>query len=773
MTLLGDIDSAGTFSSRATMRPDDLHLEVRDVGPVRFPVSVQQAKQLISVARPARYGLGERTLLDARVRDTWEVPKSRVKVDSRRWNAALRPVLDRLRGELGLSDGCRLKADLHSMLVYASGQHFAAHQDSEKVDGMVASLVVTLPSSATGGTLVVEHGTDRATYRGSRDRLSLVAFYSDCRHEIRPVRTGYRVVLTYNLILAGDAAQQVPALHDGTIEALVRCVDEHFTTPVVAPAWRRNPGPLDPPDRLVYLLDHEYTARALAWNRLKGPDTAHAAALRDAAERAGCEVVVALADVHETWSAFEAGGDDGWGWRSRRSWRVDDEDDEEAEGWSGDDDYELDELIEAEINLVHWVDASGDRAEAVSTSVGEEEVCATTPSAQLRPYESEYEPYMGNYGNTMDRWYRRGAVVLWPRTRAFAVRAEASPSWAVDQIAELLDADDIAAARELVARIQPFWNAVSAHVSDVLPRATSVAARVDDPELATMLLDPLGVEMLTETDATQFAALCDRYGKRWMRDLLAGWSGRRGRWANAEWFAWINSLPALVDRLVAEENAGRQVGQLLTEDSWSRLEGAIARRSEIEAPSRRTGALDELAAPLLAVLESVALSGADDLRDQLLEHLVPDGDDIAVDRLLLAVLRSGCHLDPSTRVAAGLDVVAEQCADRIERRLAQPIRSADDWSMALPDGCDCELCEILHTFLADPSTRTHEWPIAKPKRQHVHRRIDAGELPVTHWTKREGRPHKLVLTKTTHLFEREVEIRRRDETDLSWLRVSW
>ncbi len=44
------------------MRPEDLALEVRGIGPVRLPVSAQQAKELIGVARPAKYGLGERTL---------------------------------------------------------------------------------------------------------------------------------------------------------------------------------------------------------------------------------------------------------------------------------------------------------------------------------------------------------------------------------------------------------------------------------------------------------------------------------------------------------------------------------------------------------------------------------------------------------------------------------------------------------------------------------------------------------------------------------------
>ena len=52
--------------------------------------------------------------------------------------------------------------------------------------------------------------------------------------------------------------------------------------------------------------------------------------------------------------------------------------------------------------------------EPISLYVPDEQVCASTPSADLKPYDTEYTGYMGNYGNTMDRWYRRAAVVVWP-----------------------------------------------------------------------------------------------------------------------------------------------------------------------------------------------------------------------------------------------------------------------------------------------------------------------------------------------------------------------
>ena len=83
--LLSRVGAPGTFSSRRTAAADDLHLEVKGLGRLRFPISRTQAQRLCRMARPARYGRREQTLLDTRVRDTWEIPKSRVKIDQRQW----------------------------------------------------------------------------------------------------------------------------------------------------------------------------------------------------------------------------------------------------------------------------------------------------------------------------------------------------------------------------------------------------------------------------------------------------------------------------------------------------------------------------------------------------------------------------------------------------------------------------------------------------------------------------------------------------------------
>ncbi len=568
--LIAGLDVAGSFCASRTAPPDDLHIEVRGVGLLRLPVPKEQARQLIRIARPARYGLGEATLLDPRVRDTWEVPKSRVKIDQRRWNKTLLPVLDQLRADLGLPARCRLKAELHSMLVYAPGQFFVPHQDTEKSDGMVGSLVVTLPAPFTGGGLVVAHGAERATYRSSKDGLSFVAFYADCRHEIKPVRSGYRIVLTYNLSVRGDTAGTIVVARS-TVDALAACLQEHFSTPVPPQSWRRDEEPSPPPDRLVYLLDHEYTERGLSGTHLKGVDAVRAMALRTAAQLADCEVVLALADISETWSAYEFERYDRPYWRSRyRHWDEDEDDDVDQGG-----EYELEELIESSVSLDHWTDWSGKRAERIFSSVGHDEVCATTPTNQFEPYASEYEPYMGNYGNTLDRQYRRAALVLWPRQRTFAVRAEASPLWALGEVAVRLKAGTVDEARQMVRMLERLWpTAARGEQRGLFGRAVRVAAGLDDPELAAVLLAPFRLEVVSKSDAAGLAALADSYGDRWLAAVVARWSGGDRYWGSSgDRASWVAALPSLCTALHARGSAGATAALLLVGEAHRWLVG--------------------------------------------------------------------------------------------------------------------------------------------------------------------------------------------------------
>jgi predicted 2-oxoglutarate/Fe(II)-dependent dioxygenase YbiX len=773
-TLRGDMQAA--FSVELTAGLDDLSLEVEGFGPVKFPVTPAKARKLLGLGQPAQFGRGEETLTDPDVRDTWEIPKHLVRAE---WDStALKDVLATVKEELGLPHAAELTADLHSLLVYEPNQHFLAHQDSEKDDAMVGTLVVTLPSSYAGGELMVGHNEEWKAYRGSKTALSLVAFYADCLHEVLKVQSGYRITLTYNLLLHGDTSR--PDGDDGTAAELAGFLREHFSTPV--PRYYGGPA-IDPPNRLVYLLHHEYTPRGLTWRRLKGADASRVALLRAAADKASCEAVLALADIKTTHSAFRA--DEGYGYRRRRSWY--DSDDEYSGGTSSSErEYDIQELIDSDVTLTHWTGPDGTRLEETSLSVDGDEVCASTQTGDLTPYSSEYEGYMGNWGNTLDRWYHRAAVVVWPREQAFANRAETSPAWALDELTAMASAGDAPSARAAAMTLAPFWDstlrgrpqAVGGKASGLFGKALLAADAMADAETAAMLLRPFRIENLTDVYVNSFGKIADGYGQQWTAELLRTWSGGdQPGWAyggGQERPRWVaDRLPGLCEGMRATGSAGAVAAQRLLDLAWEWIGKDIGTGLASSSPSYRDQKLADLGKPLASVLTAAAAIWAAGTRDTVCGHLQKQGD--AVTALEMSALRAAAEVPrDGTRGEAGFGDLAADCAARLRTRLAGPQRASGDWSIELPPGgCTCDLCDTLRVFLEDRSRLTFEWPLAQQGRQHVHSRIDAAELPLTHVTRRQGRPYTLALNKTDALFAREQEARIRDETDLEWLAAQW
>ena len=312
---LSAIEATGSFAVHGKVPAEGLRLDVRGVGRIPLPISRQKARELCLIARPALHGNRDRTLLDRRVRDTWQIARNRIAIDPA-WNTTLQRVLEEVRSGLGLQAESRLEARLHDLLVYAPGQFFLPHQDSEKDDAMMGTLVITLPSRFEGGAMVVEHHDQQVTFRDSGRALTFVAFYADCHHQVRAVTEGYRVVLTYDLSFSKAGNRRIALPTSDAIDAVEHQLRRFFQTRPL-PAWSGG-EPEEPPDRLVYLLDHQYTRRSLGWNRLKGVDAVRAAAFLEVARRLDCEILLALADVHEVWGCEE---EDGYGQSGRRTGR--------------------------------------------------------------------------------------------------------------------------------------------------------------------------------------------------------------------------------------------------------------------------------------------------------------------------------------------------------------------------------------------------------------------------------------------------------------------
>jgi len=393
--------------------------------------------------------------------------------------------------------------------------------------------------------------------------------------------------------------------------------------------------------------------------------------------------------------------------------------------------------------------------------VPDSEVCATTPSADLVPCQSEYEGYMGNYGNTLDRWYRRAAVVVWPRDRAFAARAEAGSQWALSELDTRIEAGDLGGARAAAESLAPFWNKIGSRAG-LLGTGLHVAAGPGAAGTAAMLLEPFRVETVAPEHAGGLAA-AGQYGEEWMSGVIDGWF-RSEHSFEADRYEWVERLPGLCGALPAA--GGPEAARLPAAGAWGWMGDQLrlwttTARAEIREPQ-----LEMLSSPLVRLLE-----GADDeLRDEMVAALRGYGDNVL--GCLMPALRSAAALPAAARRAAGLDVVARDCAERLGAIIARPLRDEDDWAIGWT-GCGCDLCGTLGAFLGSRPRRILEWPLATDGRRHVHTRIDSAGLPMRHQTRRQGRPYTLVLTKTGELFTREKDARRKAVTDPARLTSAW
>lgn len=117
--------------------------------------------------------------------------------------------------------------------------------------------------------------------------------------------------------------------------------------------------------------------------RLKNGDFRRATALRQVAQRLDCEILLSLADVHETWACEE---EDGRGYRGH--WESEEEDDEDDEVDTDDaSDMNLVELIDESVELRNGIDSEG-RKVVGAGSMEYGELIYTTPSSHFKHHRS-------------------------------------------------------------------------------------------------------------------------------------------------------------------------------------------------------------------------------------------------------------------------------------------------------------------------------------------------------------------------------------------------
>ena len=339
------------------------------------------------------------------MRRVWELDPDGFRWLNQRWNELVTKVVDDVQQALGLEDR-KLVAQLYKLLLYEEGDFFLPHRDGEKQNGMVATLVIGLPSIYEGGELIVSHEDKQHeivfTGAASGYELSYAAFYANCEHEIRPLRSGYRLCLVYNLTLAKSRSKKglsAPS-YSGTAVAIGQLFRDHATDGAS--------------QKRVVALQHRYTQNGLTLDKLKGIDRAWAQVLFEATEQTGWVAHLALMTF---WQCGTAEGDYDYGYNCdydlcdrERGHGPYTTDDEALNGCK----YEMGEVFDDSLSVNHWSDHQGKKVRLGEMSVEESEIISETPPEDWDPSSEEFEGYTGNAGMTLERWYHRAAIAQSP-----------------------------------------------------------------------------------------------------------------------------------------------------------------------------------------------------------------------------------------------------------------------------------------------------------------------------------------------------------------------
>ena len=622
--------------------------------------------------------------------------------------------------------GCapdRIDARLHRLLIYEPGGFFAPHRDTEKADGMIATLSVSLPTAGAGGEFVVRHRDRERTIdmtSGEPSELTFAAFYADCTHEVRPVTEGHRLSLVFNLCLrrGDDSPREAPDYTAEVVQLAERLAE-----------WSSRRGT----EKLVWLLEHEYSEAGLSFDGLKNTDSAVARVLIQAAERVDYQAHAAVVHIEQYGEADYDSGD--WGW-----------DGEDEEGW------EMGEVVDSREWLDGWARPDGQRPPLGEVELLPGELLPRGALDDATPDEQRVQA-SGNEGVSVERAYRRAALVVWPRSKALEIVARndiaGAVAWVADELDRLPDAGG-GRIRELLDRLIDIWP-TGPYDEDAQARALMLRLlhSTADENRAARFLTKVVLKRYDGSENEPLAPVVDMLGPSAARPFLTELAAAHLRRRPTATLALVRCLDETRDE--SSRGAWNRVLQAAVRAILRTLPAALPpgpRRRSFEpmsqAPERseRFGveAVDDLFALAQRRASSAAAAAAAEAVAGRPEVVTPD-------RTLPAVL-ARLHGEEGAAGSRAFALLWRHAADFLLARSARHPEEPRDWTIAANTGCRCEHCRRLRDFCKDPAARIARFPLRKELRAHLHQTIDNRGLDIDHVTERSGRPFTLVCTKT-------------------------
>jgi hypothetical protein len=802
--VLKEANRPGAFVCQASAAPVLPGLEIPGIGAVGFPLSDYQAEAIRNLCEQAPYGKGEQTLVDTSIRRVWQLMPDKFSLNNPEWHEALRKIVETAGEELGLGNQ-QLEAQLYNLLLYEKGSFFLPHRDGEKIDRMVATLVLVLPGVFQGGELIVRHDgqeiiIDFGAKKDCAYKTHFAAFYADCEHEVAPLKAGFRLCLVYNLVLKEAKGPVTAPRNTMLIEKSTKLLKNWVagTDRAILP-------------KLVFKLDHRYTKHGLAWDSLKGLDRAKAFILKEAASKAGC--VANLAEL----TYWEQGYGEQLDYRQHRRYR------QGNSATTADSIYEMNEIYETSLTAKLCTNSETTKTPFAELEISEDEVVPPGGLTDIKP-EEQFEGYMGNYGDTLDRWYRHAAIIIWPQNQHFNIICQMGTRTAISELKRMVQ--DLPAA-----------------APDQLPALKTRCLELDHKTINGWHLKPdnLAWQLTEEEEEEDYYDLEDEDFEE-DEDEDENANSDEDEIATAAKIATDNDDSAGGDNdgytsflacleLLGDTTATREFLQVvLPKDKSVQLTTSflnhcgklglahlkkefelIGHSTNSETLKRNIGLFELLCSPecypsnefrkLRASFAQeivTALKGIDSQKDDwLLSTQLIDRSQILLDltKLLitteewnsLASLVSYTLVTPHryhpqiiTKLLCQLTEWLPQncknsCAVKdwlnytigfLKNETASEPQAPRDFRREAKISCRCEYCQQLIKFLQSPTQTVHRFKVRKELRGHLHTTIESERCDVSHVTERIGSPQTLVCTKNTNSYQRALKQYNIDKENL-------
>ncbi len=737
--LLAKLERPGDFCGSGAMELPVVRLTVDGVGTLGLPIAAAQAEALAAVATPAPYGRGPDTIIDPNVRRCGQIPADSVHVDDPRWTRTLGAVVSHAAAALGVEGA--VHADLYKLLVYRPGDFFTEHRDTEKAPGMFATLVVVLPSEHAGGELMIRHDGREATLDLAEGDLGVArwaAFYADCQHELRPLRSGHRVALVYNLVRPKGRAPRVPDVRPD-VARVAKALR----------SWGSTPGT---PVKVVYPLKHQYSLAELAFGALKNEDAASADVLVTAAEEAGCVLRLAMVSIEESGSAEPI-----WdGRRSNRWGRYGGHEEEEED----DESYEVTEVHDRSQTLDAWRRPDDSPEPLGPIPYDDSEVSPPSALADEEPDEDHFHEASGNEGCSFERTYRRAALVLWPGARELEVLHQGGPEASVAVLERLLD-EDLTRAAAMAELVVAGWERRDSYDrghGELRARLIQDLARLPDPEpLRRFLWEVVSAGSFKGAETSAIVTALARFESPVAGDVLE-------RLATS----------CAVQRIASVAQLLRQAGESRPGPTFARaVAAAVAAMPRIGDGSSEwsdTGsAMKARAGGLADLVRAVGTCREPTIAEALVVAALGNPARWPMDPVVVpaALMLEQTGNRAYTLASRGIRNAA---LVHLRARMSLPLTPPPDATRSANGmSCSCRDCASFRAFLAHPTERVWSLKAAKASRALVQSHIQAARCDVDCRTDSRGNPHTLICTKNQASYDARVEQREADTSGVARL----